>query len=142
MVQSAHMIRRAASYFWSVRDQFSRYFLVGLTTFVLDMGSLILFTDYVGFRPVTSVIINQLIVISFNFSLHKYWSFQSKAWQHKEFVRYMALIAWNYIVSVVCMYILHTQAGYDYRIVRLATIALIVTWTFFVYKYWVYHGAR
>ncbi len=59
---------------------------------------------------------------------------------HKQVVRYLILAGWNYLFAIFTMYLISEVMGYDYRIVRLGTIAMAVSWNFFLYKYWVYTG--
>jgi putative flippase GtrA len=132
------MVKQGIKYFWTLRREFAKYFIVGFGSLLLDMGTLILFTEVFGFIPWISVIINQAIVLSINFTLNKYWSFRNKAMPHKQIMRYIILAGWNYMFSVVTMFILNGQFEFDYRLVRIVSIAIMVSWNFFLYKYWVY----
>lgn len=132
------MIKRALNYFWSLRRQFAKYFIVGFGSMLLDMGTLILFTEAFSLMPVVSVVLNQAIILSANFTLNKYWSFRNRALPHKQIARYVTLAGWNYLFSVGAMYIFNSQFGFDYRLVRIGSIVLMVSWNFFLYKYWVY----
>lgn len=123
---------------WSLRKEFSKYAVVGISSFLFDIGSLILLKEYVGFSPVVSVVVNQAVILSYNFTLNKYWSFHNKAIPHKQLVRYLTLAAWNYTFSVGVMYVFHHVMGYDYILVRIGSIAVMVSWNFLLYKYWVY----
>jgi hypothetical protein len=44
----------------------------GFSGVFLDMGTLIIFKEYLGWTPVLAVIINQVLLISYGFSLNKY----------------------------------------------------------------------
>jgi predicted neutral ceramidase superfamily lipid hydrolase len=49
----------------------------------------------------------------------------------------------DYLFSIAAMYVFNDRLGIDYRLVRIASIALAVSWNFFLYKYWVYEeGAQ
>lgn len=132
------MIKKIISYFWSLRREFTKYFIVGFSGLFLDMGSLILFTEVFGLLPVVAVLVNQAFLMSYNFTLNKYWSFKNKAVPHKQLVRYFTLAAFNYTFSVITMYFFNHILEFDYRLVRIATIAFMVSWNFFLFKYWVY----
>jgi len=132
------MIKKTVHYLWSLRREFAKYFIVGFGSMLFDIGTLILFTAGFGLVPVVSVILNQAIVLSANFTLNKYWSFRNRALPHKQLVRYLALAGWNYFFSVASMYLLNGQLGVDYRLARLMSIIVMVSWNFFLYKYWVY----
>lgn len=132
------MVTRVMRYAWSIRVQFMKYFLVGISGLFLDIGTLIIFREFFGWEATNAVIVNQFIVLGYNFSLNKYWSFSNMDMPHKQVVRYLILAAFNYAISVAAMYVGNDRAGFDYRLVRIGTIAAMVSWNFFLYKYWVY----
>ena len=132
------MLKRFFAYFWSLRGQFARYFVVGLSGVVLDMASLILFKELFGWLPIFAVIVNQVVILVYIFAMNKYWSFKNRAMPHKQVVRFLILALFNYCFSVTLMYVFNHKLDFDYRLVRLASIALAVSWNFFLYKYWIY----
>jgi putative flippase GtrA len=134
----AVMIKKIIQYFWRVRFEFTKYFVIGFSGMFLDIITLVLFKEVFGLWATLAVILNQIIIIAYNFTLNKYWSFKNKALPHKQFVRYMLVFAVNYLIAVGAMYIFSDRVGFDYRIVRILTIALSVSWNFLIYKYWVY----
>ena len=136
------MIRRTLTFCWSVRHQFGKYAVVGLSGVVLDMTSLIILKEVFGWSPVFAVIVNQIVILVFNFSLNKYWTFRDRAMPHKQLIRYLILASFNYFFSVAVMYLFNQLFDLDYRLVRIASIALMVTWNFLLYKYWVYRSCK
>lgn len=132
------MLKKIYNYFWSLREQFIKYFVVGFSGVFLDLATLILFKEVFGWLPVVAVAVNQLITLTYNFILNKYWSFKDRQLPHKQIIRYLILAGTNYLISVILMYLFNHQLGFDYRLVRLGTIILMVCWNFFLYKYWVY----
>ncbi len=118
--------------------QFAKYFIVGSSGVVLDMTTLVLFKEVFGWPPVVSVIVNQVILLAYIFCLNKYWSFRNQEMPHKQVVRFLILASFNYVFSVAVMYMFNHKLNFDYRIVRLCSIAVMVSWNFFLYKYWVY----
>lgn len=132
------MIKKGILYFWSLRREFAKYFIVGFSGLFLDMGSLIIFAEIFGWMPVMAVLVNQIFLLTYNFTLNKYWSFRNKAMPHKQLVKYLSLAGFNYIFSVFTMYFFNHILEFDYRAVRIITIAVAVSWNFFLYKYWIY----
>lgn len=130
------MIKKTLQYAWGVRREFAKYFIIGISGVVLDMATLILFKEVFGWSAVFSVIIIQAMMLVYVFYLNKYWTFRNKEIPHKQIVKFLILAGFNYIFSVSMMYFL--EQVFDYRLVRLATIAVMVSWNFFLYKYWVY----
>ena len=132
------MIKKALNYAWSVRHQFAKYFVVGFSGVFLDMGTLIVFKEYFGLTPVFAVIVNQILLITYSFCLNKYWSFGNKEIPHKQLIRFLTLAGFNYLFSIIAMYIFNEHFNFDYRLVRIGAIMVMVSWNFFLYKYWVY----
>lgn len=136
------MIKKTIAYFWSLRQEFAKYFIVGFSGLFLDIGTLILFTEKFGMLPVVAVVVNQSVLLVYNFLLNKYWSFKSKTMPHKQLVKYLTLAGFDYLFSVVMMYFFNHVLHFDYRLVRIATIAIMVSWNFFIFKYWVYKDEK
>jgi len=132
------MVTRLVRHIWISRDQFAKYVMVGGSGVVLDMLTLIGFKEYLMVSATLAVILNQVIVLTYNFTLNKYWSFASRQMGHRQAVRYGLLAGFNYLLSALLMYTFADNLGYDYRLVRIATIALMVLWNFLLYKHWVY----
>ncbi len=132
------MIKKTLTYAWSIRHQFTKYFIVGISGLALDLGLLALCSKIFGWNPTISLVFSQIVVLIYNFLLNKYWSFGNKAMPHRQVVRYLTLAGANYLLSLVIMYIFNEMLGYEELLVRLFTIALMVAWNFFLYKYWVY----
>jgi len=132
------MVKRIARYIIDARHAFMKYFTVGILGVVLDLGTLALFREWFGIAPYIAVILNQVIIIAFNFTANKLWTFKNKAMPHTQFVRYIMLFGMNYVLAVLFMYIFNEHLGIDYRLVRIGTIALAMSWNFLLYRHWVF----
>jgi len=131
-------ISRLISAAWQSRRQIIKYFIVGISSVLLDLVSLIILKEVFRLNPVWAVSLNQILLIFYNFSLNKYWSFSSFSLPHRQFIRYLLLSGFDYLFSVCSMYLFYQQLGFDYRLVRLLAIALMVSWNFLLYKFWIY----
>ncbi len=123
---------------WEHRGQFAKFFFVGISGFTLDLLLLIFFKEILHWNPVLGVVIDQIFVMIYNFTMNKYWSFGSHDMPHRQLMRYLIVAGANYIFGVVVMYIFSHIFGFDYRLVRIGTVALMMCWNFFLYKYWIY----
>jgi len=132
------MIKKFFIFGWSMRKQFVQYFIVGLSGTVLDMSTLYLFKEYFHLRPVFSVIINQIFIFCYIFSLNKFLVFRIIGRTHRQAVRFFKLFILNYIITVGWMFLWNEHLGYNYLWTRLINIALAVSWNFILYKFWVY----
>lgn len=132
------MIRKLISHLWSARREFAKYFVIGCSGVVLDVGSLYALKQYLGLRPIAAVVINQAVLINYVFLLNKYWAFKAKGVTHRQVMRFYALAGVNYLISIAWMWTFNEHFGVNYLLVRLANIALAVGWNFLLYKHWVY----
>lgn len=121
-----------------MRREFTKYFIIGITAFVLDIGSLYLLKEYAHLSPVTSIVINQIVIVNLVFYLNKKWSFKSNGQTHKQIVKFYILAVANYLISIIWMGAMHNYLQIHYLIARIANIILAVAWNFLLYRYWVY----
>lgn len=123
---------------WSHRREFAKYFIIGFSGFVLDIGSLYLLKQHFGFNQVVAVSINQPPLILYVFLLNKKWSFKSAGQTKEQVIRFVTLCLINYGISIAWMWFFSHELGLNYQIARVSNIALAVSWNFLLYKYWVY----
>lgn len=136
------MFLRVLKYFWSLKRQFAKYFVVGLSGVGIDFVLMILFKEYVGFKPILATAVSQVFSIAFIFLANKYWSFVSRQQTKKQIFRYSIVLFFDYGYTIAMMYFFNSLWGYDYRLVRLGAVAIMVTWNFFLYKYFVYRKEK
>lgn len=132
------MIKDIIKKLWASRAQFAKYFLVGLSALFLDVGSLYLLKEYARLRPVAAVAINQVFMVAYVFLLNKYWSFGARGCAATQAARFLVVMFLNYIIAIGWMWFFNEKFGLDYRLARVANIAVAVAWNFLLYKYWVY----
>lgn len=121
------------------RATFVRYFFTGITGLVMDVGLLYAAKEYFGIRPVVALFGTQVLVIAYVFFMNRHWSFKSTSVStRRQLAKFLVVLAGNYVVSIVFMYIGHDVFGIHYQIVRIGTVALSVSWNFLLYNYWVY----
>ncbi len=123
---------------WLMKKEFTKYFLIGISGVILDIATLFIFKEYLRLRPVSAVIINQLLLLNYVFILNKYWTFKNKAMAKPQIIKFIILAGANYIFSVLWMLIWNEHLGFNYLLVRLINITLAVSWNFLLYKFWVF----
>lgn len=123
---------------WEHRAQFFRYFVVGGTAFILDMSSLYFIKEHFSLQPTQAVVINQVFILGYVFSLNKKWSFGATGATRHQLFKFLTLAGFNYLVSVGWMWSFNHVLGVHYLLTRVANIVLATSWNFLLYKYWVY----
>lgn len=135
------MIKKLVLHIWNARREFIRYFVIGVSGVVLDVGTLYLLTEYAHLRPVFAIIINQAFLINYGFFLNKIWAFKSKGITHRQMMRFYLLAGANYLFSVGWMWFFNETQHFNYLLVRVSNVILAVGWNFLLYKHWVYAQA-
>ena len=64
---------------WAERVKFAKYVIVGISSVAIDLALLTIFVEWLHLNPTIAVVCNQVIVIGFNFTLNKKWSFGVRA---------------------------------------------------------------
>lgn len=136
-----------------------RYLVIGFSTFFLDYSlNLILVErvklgadiqsrlgDYsieVDAQAALVGIMVTPIVLLFNFSMNRLWSFEdvgSKKGEVKtQAIRYIALVAFNSLVGVLLTYLFYDTWGWSMIATKITITGLVVMWNFPLYRLWVY----
>ncbi len=139
MKQRIHTVLRAA---WQERYKFAKYVIVGVSSVAIDIALLTTFVELFKWNPTVSTVMNQAIVLGFNFTLNKKWTFTSSGAAHKELIRYLMLSVWNYLFAVSAMYVGNERWDLPYLLVRIASIACMVLWNFALFRFWVYRERK
>ena len=132
------MFKKIVSHFWSLRAKFIKYFITGVSAVILDILTLYLLKEYAHMRPVMAVVVNQLLLLNYVFFINKYWSFKATGMTHRQVVRFLAVCALNYAISVGWMWVFNEKLGINYLLARLLNVALAVAWNFLLYNHWVF----
>ena len=145
MIDTIYMVRKLFNHTWSLRKEFAKYFIIGFTSFVLDLGSLYVFKEFLHFKPYVAVTINQLFILNYVFFMNKHWAFRAGGVTHRQMIKFAVLAGFNYVFSVAWMWfftefikIRFIHPEYGYLFIRTANVVLAVAWNFFLYKYWIY----
>jgi putative flippase GtrA len=136
------MFLKVFKYFWSVKRQFAKYFVVGVSGLVIDFTIMVMIKEVFDVRSAWAAAVSQIFSIAFIFTANKYWSFQNQHQTRAQMFRYSLVLAFDSIYAVAAMHFFSDVLGFDYRLVRLASIALMVVWNFFLYKYFVYRKPK
>jgi len=133
-----HYLSWLFQYAKKTKQQFAKFFIIGISSTLIDLGLLIFLKEKINLNPVLAVVINQIFVIIYSFLMNKYWSFQSKNLPVKQFFRYLILVSANYLISILLMLIFNHFIGINYQIVRISSIGILFIFNFIFYKHWVY----
>lgn len=118
--------------------QFIRYLFVGGTTFILDEGGLIALHGFLKLALPLALFTSYLVAFVYNFTLNRTWAFNAaEAKSLKHHIRpYTILFFFNLIFSIV--FVSTASHFINYAIAKAISVAIQVTWTFFIYKKYIF----
>lgn len=133
-----HHIKKIFARAWHLRHEFTKYFIIGFSSFLLDVGSLYILKNHIDLKPYIAVMINQPLILLYIFFLNKHWSFKADGFTRKQMMRFLCVAGMNYIISAAWMWTFNEKFGLQYIIARTLNVIVAVGWNFMLYKYWVY----
>lgn len=128
------LISKIIKYFIAARVQFMRYIVVGATSFIGDFLFMIYLKEYLNFQASLATIVSQFVAVLFVFFANKFWSFGVIEKTKQQAARFLLILLVNYTYTVLTVYVFSDIAGFDYRLVRILAMVLMVSWNFVLYK--------
>lgn len=117
--------------------QLIKFLLVGISSALVDVGGLYLFSKILKWNNELSVTIAFLLGLCFNYFAHTYFTFQKKA-DVGNLTKYLILVLINYLNTLSLIYVLSEWLGIDIIIAKIITLPIIAITTFVISKNWVY----
>ncbi len=120
------------------RNKFLKYLVVGASTFLFDMGLLYGLVQIFKIHYLMAVTFAWFSPAAANYLLNKIWSFKSSASYFSSTLKYAILLGMNYLFTIFMMYVLVEVFLLYYIYAKIAIMAVIVCWDFFIYKHFIY----
>lgn len=121
-----------------------RYLIVGFSTFFLDYFLNWLLIDIVGVNYLLVGYIAAPIVLLFNFTAHKVWSFSDAGSlmgrTRTQMIRYLMLVVFNTVANMGLMYVFYDLLELPLLWARVVCVGIGIMWNFPVFRFWVYKG--
>jgi putative flippase GtrA len=119
----------------------SRFLLVGVGSYVFDLGILAALHSGLGVRLAPATTIAFVATLGFNFGLNKIFAFRSGGLVGPAFVKYVLLVVVNYITTIVIVTGL-VRLGQSYVWAKTAAVALNAVLNYLAYRFWVFRSSR
>ena len=114
-----------------------RYLAVGLLTFGVDFGLLVINRETFGAPVWLAVSIGFWGSLAVNFFLNRTFTFGGAAPAGRAMFRYACLLGFNY-VATVAMVAGAESVGLNYAVAKVAATAAMTLWNYLVYRVWVF----
>ena len=117
--------------------QLFRYLASGGSAAALELGSYQLML-WKGIWYLTAATVSSGIGLVSAFTFHKYFVFRRKENTGQHVVRYVLLQGANAVAQVAMVYVFVEFAGVHPFLAKILAIGVVVSWNFFLYKFFVY----
>lgn len=121
----------------STHIQFFRYIFVGGAAFIVDFGSLFIFTDIFGIYYLVSASIAFTLGLIANYALSISWVFNKRALENiwSEFIVFAVIGIIGLGLNALFMWFFTEYVSLYYLFSKLIAAALILFWNFFARKF-------
>lgn len=119
---------------------FLKYFIVGISSFVVQITLLFLLTAVVGLEKIPANVLSVFITMSFNFYLSNKWSFKNNNKNNRQkLVKFTIITILNYCFDTLFAFpLMAVTLGINQYLVKVIITGMMVVWNFFFYKLWVF----
>lgn len=121
-----------------------RFFVVGVVSFGVDIGSLRLFHGVLHLGLALSTLIAFAVAFCVNFTASRQWVFTATArdtYARRQAVRYLVLVAVNLVLTLVIVVGL-SDLGIPYLLAKVVAASVNAVGNFFAYRHWVFASSR
>lgn len=117
------------------QHQFIRYLFIGGSTFVIDLGLLVILHDVLHINVLISASLSYWSSILFNFTMNRLWTFNKKGKDgiEEHILLYALLLGFNYLFTIGFIWVA-THAGMHYTLAKVLAVGIQIAWTYIVYK--------
>lgn len=114
--------------------RFARYVFVGGTTFILDLGLLIILHSGLHINLAVATSVAYWVAIIYNFILNRWWAFSASENDRlrKHLPPYLLLLGFNYLFTV--LFVGFFSRYMHYEIAKAIAVPIQMTWTYPLYK--------
>lgn len=120
------------------RHNLVRYLFVGGSTFLIDLGLLVLLHGKLHLGIGLATTISYWTSIAYNFTLNLNWTFSSgeKRKLHQHIIPYAILLGCNYLFTLIFVSV--GSHYINYAVCKVIAVALQTMWTYPIYKHVVF----
>lgn len=127
---------------WNEWEKLGKFCFVGLSGVLVNVGSLYLFTEYIGLYYIISSLVAIEISILSNFFLNDYWTFKlkDKADEYtqnrfKRFFSFQCISIVGLIINIGILYFLTDFFGIYYLVSNLIGIVIVFFWNYLMNRH-------
>ena len=120
----------------AITKQFSRFFIVGALSALIQFSILISLVEFLFIKPIWSSTVGYIAGALLNYTLNHYYTFKSSLSHKKSLVRFTlnSLFGLFLNFSLMKIFLLY----YTYIISQILASGVILFWNFMIHRYWTF----
>ncbi|MFO7690439.1 MAG: GtrA family protein [Cryobacterium sp.] len=118
-----------------------RYLLIGVISFLIDIGLLALFREMLDWPLWLATGSAFLLTFIFNYSLQRAFSFGSDAGHGRTLLKYLTLLAFNTVATIGIVWLVDAT-GLGWGVGKVVATVITTGWNYFVFRYWIFAQRR
>ena len=113
---------------------FVRYVFVGGTTFIIDLGLLVLLHGFLHVNLAIATSIAYWVAIAYNFTMNRWWAFSASENNslRKHLPPYLVLLGFNYLFTV--LFVGYFSRVMPYELAKVIAVPTQMIWTYPLFK--------
>lgn len=115
----------------------ARFLVTGGLSFLVDLGIFAAAHYWLRLSVPAATTLAYVTSFAVNFLLNRRWVFRAAGQASRQLVRYLVLVAVNYVLTLVLM-LVTVGVGVEPLVAKALTTALIASMNFVVYRAWVF----
>lgn len=120
----------------TITKQFSRFFIVGALSALIQFSILISFVEFLFIKPIWASTIGYIAGALINYTLNHYFTFKSRLSHKKSLVRFTLNSVFGLFLNFSLMRI--SLIHYSYVISQILASGIILFWNFLIHRYWTF----
>ncbi len=120
----------------AITKQFSRFFIVGAISALIQFSILISFVEFLFIKPILASTFGYIVGALINYTLNHYFSFKSSLSHKKALVRFSLNSLFGLFFNLLLMKIFLIY--YSYILSQILASGVILFWNFLVHRYWTF----
>lgn len=118
-----------------------RFLIIGVLSFAVDLGLLMLLHEAFDVALWIATPVAFLTSLVFNFLLQRGWAFKATNKAPASALKYGVLVLFN-LLATEAIVLLFAETELTYAAGKTAATVSTMVWNFFIYKYWIFPGAK
>lgn len=124
----------------SITKQFSRFFIVGAISALIQFSILISLVEFLFLNPIWASTFGYIVGALINYTLNHYFTFKSSLSHKKALIRFTVNSLFGLFLNFLLMKIFLIY--YAYIVSQVFASSVILVWNFLLHRYWTFGSKK